>query len=238
MIFYYYALDKGEMFKWASSELINTSTHHELNNFSFPPSLCLIENLNEFIMILRKGTIGLRIRSEHGMVRQNSVLLSKKQSVRHNRRHSVRPIIIASGMHVPSDSFNGWSPERMASNLLETFLTVVAVKIVLAQLQGSGRGDLASYNAQGYQNLVDFIEEKPLTRDNASTWLKELMERDLMIAMRIIEVRLAYAKHDFEWHNLQSLCLDTLEKENVNLLRQHAMDHVQFDQPQEDVDGK
>eukprot|EP00889_Picochlorum_renovo_P000753 jgi/Picre1/27783/NNA_000747.t1 len=51
------------------------------------------------------------------------------------------------------------------------------------------------------------------------------MERDLMIAMRIIEVRLAYAKHDFEWHNLQSLCLDTLEKENVTLLRQHAMDH-------------
>ncbi|KAI8112339.1 hypothetical protein M9434_003662 [Picochlorum sp. BPE23] len=170
-------------------------------------------------MILRKGTIGLRIGSEHGMVRQNSVLLSKKQSVRHNRRHSVRPIIIASGMHVPSDSFNGWSPERMASSLLETFLTVVAVKIVLAQLQGSGRGDLASYNAQGYQNLVDFIEEKPLTRDNASTWLKELMERDLMIAMRIIEVRLAYAKHDFEWHNLQSLCLDTGASINLGCCR-------------------
>ena len=35
--------------------------------------------------------------------------------------------------------------------------------------------------------------------------------------------------------NLQSLCLETLEKENMNVLRQHATDHVQFDPQDDDV---
>lgn len=189
-----------------------------------------------FLQTGTKGLLRIRLlirRQDQALVSSSNNSNNKPLSVRRIRRHSGR--LIASGMYVPSDSFNGWSPERMASSLLETFLTFVAVKIVLAQMQGSGRGDLAAYNAQGYRNLVAFIEETPLTRDNASAWLKELMERDFMVASRIIEVRVAYAKEDFEWHNLQSLCLETLEKENMNVLRQHATDHVQFDPQDDDV---
>ena len=49
-------------------------------------------------------------------------------------------------IHVPSDSFGGLSPERKASEALRRLLTFAACRIILAQLEGSGRGDLASYN--------------------------------------------------------------------------------------------
>ena len=39
-----------------------------------------------------------------------------------------------------SDSFGGRSPERVASDALRTLFTFAAAKIILAQLEGSGRG--------------------------------------------------------------------------------------------------
>lgn len=40
--------------------------------------------------------------------------------------------------------------------------------------------------------------------------------------IRIMEVRAAYAKEDFEWDNLKRLAIDGLAADNTRLLRQHA----------------
>ena len=50
---------------------------------------------------------------------------------------------------------------------------------MLAQLEGSGRGNLASYNAQGFTDLSTFMEQNPL-RDG-DEWLGMLMKRNEML---------------------------------------------------------
>ena len=73
-------------------------------------------------------------------------------------------------------SFGGQSPERKASDALATLFTFVAVKVVLAQLSGSGRGALGAYNADGHTALSDLLVEVPMRDGDA--WLLELLRRD------------------------------------------------------------
>ena len=52
-------------------------------------------------------------------------------------------------------------------------------RIVLAQLEGSGRGALGSYNAQAYTDLSSFVQENPLK--DGDEWLGLLMKRNEML---------------------------------------------------------
>ena len=52
-------------------------------------------------------------------------------------------------------------------------------RIILAQLEGSGRGNLASYNASAYQDLTSFLEANPL-RDSEA-WLGALLKKNEML---------------------------------------------------------
>lgn len=113
------------------------------------------------------------------------------------------------------------SPERKAGEILRTFFTFAALKIVMAQLEGVGRGDLGSYNAQAYTTLAKFIQENPL-KNNCDDWLGKLMERDEMLAVRIMEVRAAYSAEDFEWDHCQRLSVESIVQSNVKLMRSHA----------------
>jgi hypothetical protein len=144
----------------------------------------------------------------------------KRQTARLNRNST--PLYIRS-MHVPSDSFGGRSPEKQASVILESLFTFIAAKIVLAQMQGSGRGDLGSYGGEQYTTLVEFMLNHPLHKyKDVKEWLALLMEKDAQLALRVIEVRYAYCTEAFEWHSLEALCAENLSKDNVTILRQHA----------------
>lgn len=92
-------------------------------------------------------------------------------------------------------------------------------------MEGIGRGNLGSYNATAYTNLVKFLEKNPLKSDG-DAWLAKLMEVDEMLGVRVLEVRLAYAAHDFEWDNCQRVALSDLNKKNVEILRQHAEKNI------------
>ncbi|KAG7672246.1 hypothetical protein KSW81_005126 [Nannochloris sp. 'desiccata'] len=118
-------------------------------------------------------------------------------------------------------SFGGVSPERKAGEILRTFFTFVAVKVVMAQLEGDGRGSLGSFNASGYTTLSKFIETNPL-RSNGDEWLSKLMLEDEMLGVRIMEVRAAYAKADFEWDNCQRVAVEDMTKANTAVMRKHA----------------
>lgn len=59
---------------------------------------------------------------------------------------------------------------------------------VLAQMEGSGRGALGSYNADQYAVLMEHLEAFPM-RDG-DDWLEALMIKNKMLGVRIAEVRL------------------------------------------------
>ena len=57
-------------------------------------------------------------------------------------------------------------------------------RIVLAQLEGSGRGALASMNPRSYEDLVGLIQEHPMTDGDA--WLKLLIVKNEMLGVGIV----------------------------------------------------
>ena len=65
----------------------------------------------------------------------------------------------------------------VASHLEHTFASLH--RIVLAQLEGSGRGALASMNPRSYEDLVGLIQEHPMTDGDA--WLKLLIVKNEML---------------------------------------------------------
>lgn len=73
----------------------------------------------------------------------------------------------------------------------------------MAQLEGSGRGALGSYNSSAYEELTSFLAEEPLRDGDA--WVAKLMRRNGMLALRVLEVRLAYCNEDFEYDQLEKL---------------------------------
>ena len=165
-----------------------------------------------------------------------------------------------------SDSFGGRSPERVASDALRTLFTFAAAKIILAQLEGSGRGGLAAYDKKGYDDLsaalATFNEtgggggggggEEGEGRGRAGSregggggsgepssssvappkrsagkggggkgdlWLAELSGRNPALALRVMEVRAAYAAEDFEWDQCRRLATEGLAAANLDILK-------------------
>jgi hypothetical protein len=54
-------------------------------------------------------------------------------------------------------------------------------RIVLAQLEGSGRGSLGSYNADSYEGLTTMLHEEPMKDGDA--WVEKLLQRNEMLGM-------------------------------------------------------
>lgn len=52
-------------------------------------------------------------------------------------------------------------------------------RIVLAQLEGSGRGSLGSYNADSYEALTTMLHEEPMKDGDA--WVEKLLQRNEML---------------------------------------------------------
>ncbi|CAM6098558.1 unnamed protein product [Calypogeia fissa] len=123
-------------------------------------------------------------------------------------------------MFVPG--FGEKSPEAKAADSLHNFFTFVAVKIVLSQLQ--------DYNREGYQDLMDFVDRVSLKDGDkfCATLMRESF-RHKGLAMRIMEVRSAYAKQDFEWDNLQNLCNKNMDEANTRLMREFLVDTSEYE---------
>ena len=103
-----------------------------------------------------------------------------------------------------------------ASGALTTLLTFAAAKIILAQVEGSGRGGLAAFNRGTYDSLAQMLEPDAL----------KLLQRDpdawCLAGVRVLETRAAYAQDGFEWEQLQSLTNEGIKKANESIMRTHA----------------
>ncbi|WOG86412.1 hypothetical protein DCAR_0205616 [Daucus carota subsp. sativus] len=70
------------------------------------------------------------------------------------------------------------------ANNMHNFFTYIAVRIVGAQLE---------LQHEAHKDLMEFLDKNSLN------------DGDKFLSMRILEVRSAYCKNDFEWDNLQRL---------------------------------
>jgi RbcX protein len=52
-------------------------------------------------------------------------------------------------------------------------------RVVIAQLEGMGRGNLAAYNANDIKQLYNFLEENEIR--NGDEWLAKLMRKNKML---------------------------------------------------------
>ncbi|WCJ20156.1 Chaperonin-like RbcX protein [Euphorbia peplus] len=121
-------------------------------------------------------------------------------------------------MFVPG--FGEASPEAKAAKNLNDFFTFVAVKIVTAQLE--------SYNFEAYEELMEFLGRHSLNDGDkfCSTLMRE-SSRHKALALRILEVRSAYCKRDFEWDNLERLAKEMVEDSNTKLMREYVSETSQ-----------
>ncbi|RXH85881.1 hypothetical protein DVH24_016934 [Malus domestica] len=126
---------------------------------------------------------------------------------------------------VSRDRFGEASPEAKAANNLHSFFTYVAVSIVCAQLE--------SYNTEAYEELMEFLSRNSLNDgDQFCANLMRESSRHKGLALRILEVRSAYCKNDFEWDNLQRLAFKMVDESNTRLMRDYVLEisHVEGEQ--------
>ncbi|XP_042519451.1 chaperonin-like RBCX protein 1, chloroplastic [Macadamia integrifolia] len=118
-------------------------------------------------------------------------------------------------MFVPG--FGEASPEAKAATNLHNFFTFVAVKIVMAQLE--------SYNPEAYEELMEFLGRTSLNDGNkfCANLMRE-SPRHKNLALRILEVRSAYCKNDFEWENMKRLAFKMVNDSNTKLMRDYVLE--------------
>ncbi|XP_057975167.1 chaperonin-like RBCX protein 1, chloroplastic isoform X3 [Malania oleifera] len=113
--------------------------------------------------------------------------------------------------------FGEASPEAKAARNLHNFFTYVAVSIVTAQLE--------SYNPEAYEELMEFLSRHSLNDgDKFCANLMRESSRHKNLALRILEVRSAYCKNDFEWDNLKRLAVKMVDESNTRLMREYVLE--------------
>ncbi|KAJ4976719.1 hypothetical protein NE237_001825 [Protea cynaroides] len=132
----------------------------------------------------------------------------KQRTTRTTRLHCQK-------MYVPG--FGEASPEAKAATNLHNFFTYIAVKIVMAQLE--------SYNPEAYVELLEFLDRNSLNDGNkfCANLMRE-SSRHKALALRILEVRSAYCKNDFEWENLKRLAFKMVNESNTELMRNYVLE--------------
>lgn len=67
-------------------------------------------------------------------------------------------------------------PLKMQKNVITHFKHRGCYRVILAQLEGSGRGALAAYNQEQYTTLFSHLQDVPL--NDPDQWLEQLMRKD------------------------------------------------------------
>ena len=114
-------------------------------------------------------------------------------------------------MHVPTDAFQGRSPEVAACDALKRLFTMVAVRCVLAEERDSETG----------KTLQKYLDATPMVADG-NDWMKGLMASDdaraRAAALRLLEVRKKYADEVFDFEACREVVVEEIKMENDKLM--------------------
>lgn len=120
---------------------------------------------------------------------------------------------------MPSDAFQGRSPEVAASDALKRLFTAVAARATLAETLEREGAMSATYVA-----LKTYVDENPIKDGN--DWLKALMERDdagsRAAALLVLEARETYAKEVFPFDEVRQMVAKAVTEENDQLMADYV----------------
>ena len=123
-------------------------------------------------------------------------------------------------MHVPSDAFQGRSPEIAARDALGRLFTAVAARATLAEtLEREGA------ESETYLALKAYVEAHPIGRDGKD-WLRGLMARDdagsRAAGLRVLEARETYANEVFSFEEVREMVEKAVTEENDKLMADYV----------------
>ncbi|CEF97018.1 Chaperonin-like RbcX [Ostreococcus tauri] len=147
------------------------------------------------------------------------------------RRAVTRANVVARGggrpgrVHVPSDAFQGRSPEIAARDALGRLFTAVAARAVIAEeSEAAIAGGMKPEESERYEVLKKYVEENPIRDGNA--WMAALMERDdvasRMVALRVLELRKTYAEEVFDFERVREQVISEVRSENDRLMSEYV----------------
>uniref|UniRef100_A0A803M1S5 Uncharacterized protein n=1 Tax=Chenopodium quinoa TaxID=63459 RepID=A0A803M1S5_CHEQI len=87
-----------------------------------------------------------------------------------------------------------------------------------------------SYNPEAYKDLMEFLDRHSLK--DGDKFCADLMRESPMhksLALRILEVRSAYCKNDFEWDNLNRLAVKMVKDSNTKIMRDYVKETSQVE---------
>ena len=196
-----------------------------------------------------KAVQHLRARASASLGAPRVLLASicKPRDSRHSRRSSTLRLVAEfdsdDKMSVPPGAFGGTTPEKKAASMMESMFTYIACWIVIDQTENAAPkintadgtdganqdahdvdSDSATREVRRVVNvhefLLNFLEANPVK--DADAFMRLLSKASPEIAMRVMEVRAAYAEDDFEWQNSRRLALENMRKVNGDVMREHA----------------
>ena len=129
---------------------------------------------------------------------------------------------------VPQDCFQDktYPPALKAAKQLKLLVTMVAVRVVLAQEEGFGNEchDDPSYT-ELHDDLTTFLSQNPLGKLWDGEWLEKLIRHPKLncrlAAVRIIEVRDVYLSKEFDWGLYKSEAFDDMDECYKRLMSEH-----------------
>lgn len=158
---------------------------------------------------------------------RTTVVRAHGRRAHHRASPSLSPLSRATGrpgrMHVPSDAFQGRSPEIAACDALKRLFTAVAARAVLAEeRERAEREDTAP--SETYETLKAYMDENPIRDGNA--WMRELMSRDDItsraLGLRLLEVRKTYADEVFNFDEMRETVMSEVSSENDRLMADYV----------------
>jgi len=127
-------------------------------------------------------------------------------------------------MHVPSDAFQGMSPEVKASQALKNLFTMVAVRVVIAEEKARASADDVDGETSTSRVLREFLKANPMRDGNE--WLRAMVSRDdaetRIVALRLLEVRKAYADEEFDFERVRAVAIKELKDDNDRLMSDYV----------------
>lgn len=125
-------------------------------------------------------------------------------------------------MHVPSDAFQGRSPEIAARDALGRLFTAVAARAILEEERA--RGESAGEYSEQYEALRAHVEGNPIRDGNE--WMTGLMGREdvasRLVALRVLEARKAYAEEVFNFEGVREQVMSEIRSENDRLMSEYV----------------
>lgn len=123
-------------------------------------------------------------------------------------------------MYVPTDSFGGLSPEKVAANVLKKVSTFASLEIIRIREEANAE----EAETPAHEVLDAFMQKFPYKPSD--DWTNQLTSSggDLKLAaLKLLQTREEFAQDAFDWNLVKSLTIESLKEEDAELMEEYMM---------------